>query len=107
MTTAVFYKNGFLIKDHTRKDICSELSMFTWTVTQIMLNIDRTNGEYETDEETGYGHFTFNHENPTLAHIFSVATQMLPMWAEKYEWDGFVEIIQKDEVFTAERKESQ
>jgi hypothetical protein len=98
LTTATFYNNGFLIKEHTRKDICSELSMFAWTVTNIMLNIDRKNGEYVTDEVTGYGRFIFNHENPALAHIFSIATQMLPVWAEKYGWNDFVKIIAKDEL---------
>lgn len=98
MTTAIFYKNGFVITEHTKPEICGELSMFTWTVTQIMLNLD-LNGEYVTDEEIGYGHFVFNHENPTLEHIFSVATQMLPMWANKYEWNDYVTIEQRDELF--------
>jgi hypothetical protein len=101
VTIVTFYKNGFVITEHTRPDICSELSMFTWTVTQIMMNISFDYGKYVTDEVSGYGHFTFNYENPTLAHIFSVATQMLPIWAEKYGWisGGYISIINKDELF--------
>lgn len=96
MTTATFYKNGFLITGHTREDICSELSMFTWVVTNIIMNI--SNGEYVTDEVTGYGHFLFDHEDKTSAHIFSIATQMLPVWAEKYGWNDFVVITVTDEI---------
>ncbi|MBW7475931.1 hypothetical protein K0T92_14390 [Paenibacillus oenotherae] len=98
MTTATFYKNGFVITGHTRNDICSELSMFAWTVTNIIMNISA--GKYVTDEIPGYGHFIFDQEDPTSAHIFSVATRMLPVWAEKYGWNDFVNINVLNEILT-------
>lgn len=102
MIQATFYQNGFVIEGHARPDICSELSMHTWTYTQIMLNIDN-NGEYKAEDNDGYGHFIFNHENPTLAHIFSVCKAMLPVYVKKWDWKGHLEITEKEELLRADR----
>src|SRR5690606_12681896 len=102
MIKVTFYQNGFIITGHARPDICSELSMHTWTYTQIMLNLDNE-GEYVAEDSAGYGHFIFNHENPTLTHIFSVCKSMLPVWADKWGWNGHLEITEKDELLRIDR----
>lgn len=97
MIEATFYQNGFVIEGHARPDICSELSMHTWTYATIMLNLD-SNGEYKAEDNDGYGHFVFNHDNPTLAHIFSVCKAMLPVWADKWGWKEHLTITERDEL---------
>lgn len=102
MIVVTFYKNGYLIKGHARPDICSELSIFAWTATNIIRNLGER-GDYYTssqdDSDAGYGHFTYNTENPIANQAFGVTKQMLPIWANHYDWvkDGHMKIREKNE----------
>jgi hypothetical protein len=102
MIEATFYNNGFVIEGHAESSICSELSMHTFTYTMIMLNLDK-DGEYKAEDNAGYGHFIFNHENPTLIHIFSVCKAVLKSWVDKWEWKEHLAITEKDELLRVER----
>lgn len=104
MTEIELYKNGYLIKGHTRPDICGELSMFAWVVSTLITNMG--GGDYYASpfdgSDAGYGHLVINHESDTANQIFSIAAQMIPMWAEKFGWidGGYVQIIVKDEILS-------
>lgn len=106
MITATFYQNGYLIKGHARPDICSELSVLAWTATNIMKNIGE-NGEsysYSHEANAGYGHFTFDTSDEVSCKAFEVTKQMVPIWADKYDWikDGHIQIINTDETLVLE-----
>lgn len=101
MTNVLFYKNGFVIRGHTKPEICSELSLFSWTVANMILNLNY-GGEYYTspddNSDAGYGHLIINC-NMVTELMLETAKQMLPIWAEKYGWDQYVTIQNMDETF--------
>jgi hypothetical protein len=102
MIEVAFYKNGYEINGHARPDICGEVSIFAWAISNIIQNIGG-GGDYYTsvydNSDAGYGHLVFNTENDKANEIFNLTKQMLPIWADHYNWqkDNHIKVIEKDE----------
>lgn len=101
MVEVTFYNNGYEIHGHARQDVCSEVSVFMWAVSNIIINIDKEAKHHFPPEQTtsNEGYLIYNGENEFSEKTGYMIKEMLRIWAEKYRWqeDGHVRIINKDE----------
>lgn len=102
MIEATFYKNGFEINGHAIPEICYQVSILAWSLSNLIGDeekFDYYSADYD-NSNAGYTYCVYPPSGGKGDWYLYRFKQMLTAWAEYYRWleDGHVSIIEKDEL---------
>lgn len=80
------YKNGYEVTGHASPSICSQISLWHWATSNILLGLDSNAKEYASGRDNldnpseGYSWATFNPEINNLQWLFDDLITSLSEW---------------------------
>jgi hypothetical protein len=98
------FKNGYEIKGHAEPNICSEVSFWHWTASNLIQGLDRNAKEYASardnkqNPQEGYSWLVYDNSISNLAWIVEDFVVSAEAWGRDY-WKGQVRVIRVDGTF--------